>query len=1034
MEKTFSKARPLLISALVAMVLLCSLMLAACGKQIKELQIDLRDVETTIIQGEAFDYSNLKVNVYYDDDTSEIVDTTSQELVVDTSKVNTNEVGTYTVTVEYKGAKGIFNVEVISGMLLVDRSAIPSNVPYGSEPNWDALVVQFYNETTGEYDTVEAGDYTLDTSSYNSQEYGTYWIKVTYQNYEFSFSVTVAEQSADAPQIAYDGDTYVIFNNYTYNLSGGENYELFLADNSTAAIEGFTLEVVNGVTQLNISKNGDYVLHYTRNGVPTERKFRSIDYLTYFSYGADWMSYRAAVAALGTEDSTFLNTVEQPYLVGTGNAFHFDLNLISANTANTNVVADENLLVYEFYIQNGEDWDEITNLENFVIIDGENFTFIKGANNSNLDKVYKVVVSPKYQQYTSVEFVFTLNDGVNVFTSEELSENFSNVNIQNINIHRNIIVTLGAEQFNPNSSIVNLNVTNSNIVDAVDAAGYADLTTRTRDDWVNAGKWIIYNTDGTLLHNYTSNPYVRYSNHKSGDKLVVNGNYFNVNGGDLPLINPTSTGTGAYASQGQFTYVDGTGAPTDENDPSYAISCQISLFLIGMQSENFSANITAAENQISNDGNFDGLANTDNFNAVEQNVTTFNNISITANGILPAGDLNNDDVMREVSARSGSYTGIRVRSDLVTNNVNIGYASMGIYGTNYAVDSKINYTSINNIWGNGIFYYRGATLDMSNTYVGACGGVAVWLEDNLYRNGGIFDPYLIFDDTVTIDNFVSATQPWFVAYGIQPFVSAAVPTMHSTILSLSNNEKDFLTTVSQEGTDLSFEVFNFALAINNTYTIPTTVETDDPDYPTIGMKYRYNGQDVERAREMTQDVDPRVAPAGDLGNVFAAVVDEYSNSEAFTEEMTSQATVAGTALATLFAQIQGDLSDGNMGAVIAAVLSNMPSGEGNEVAASVYKAAIVLSGLATGYESMLITTSLDEVAYNSIKDMSLDMSNPSSAQNQLIFGTASAYALIYQSFANPDNKYLEAVINVPTVGNMMIMTEFFDANTSTTTE
>ena len=185
MEKTFSKARPLLISALVAMVLLCSLMLAACGKQIKELQIDLRDVETTIIQGEAFDYSNLKVNVYYDDDTSEIVDTTSQELVVDTSKVNTSVVGTYTVTVEYKGAKGIFNVEVISGMLLVDRSAIPSNVPYGSEPNWDALVVQFYNETAGEYDTVEAGDYTLDTSSYNSQEYGTYWIKVTYQNVSF---------------------------------------------------------------------------------------------------------------------------------------------------------------------------------------------------------------------------------------------------------------------------------------------------------------------------------------------------------------------------------------------------------------------------------------------------------------------------------------------------------------------------------------------------------------------------------------------------------------------------------------------------------------------------------------------------------------------------------------------------------------------------------------------------------------------------------------------------------------------------------
>lgn len=1018
MEKTFSKARPLLISALVAMVLLCSLMLAACGKQIKELQIDLRDVETTIIQGEAFDYSNLKVNVYYDDDTSEIVDTTSQELVVDTSKVNTSVVGTYTVTVEYKGAKGIFNVEVISGMLLVDRSAIPSNVPYGSEPNWDALVVQFYNETTGEYDTVEAGDYTLDTSSYNSQEYGTYWIKVTYQNYEFSFSVTVAEQSADAPQIAYDGDTYVIFNNYTYNLSGGENYELFLADNSTAATEGFTLEVVNGVTQLNISKNGDYVLHYTRNGAPTERKFRSIDYLTYFSYGADWMSYRAAVAALGTKDSTFLNTVEQPYLVGTGNAFHFDLNLISANTANTNVVADENLLVYEFYIQNGEDWDEITNLENFVIIDGENFTFLKGANSSNLDKVYKVVVSPKYQQYTSVEFVFTLNDGVNVFTSDELRENFANLNIQNINIHRNIEVTLNEDNYNANDSIVNVYINNDRVVDYVEAQSYSDLLTRTRDQWTSAGLWVIYNTNGTLLHNYTATPFVRFSKHTADDNLVVNGNYFTIDGYDLPLLDPEK-----LEEVGQSNYLT---RPETEGS-AYAVNSQVSIFAVGVQSANFDANIAAAENAKKTDANTT-LTDADNFNNLENNLTTFKNISIVANGQVPGGDLNDKENMQLISEKSGSHSAIKMRSDLAIENVNIRYACIGLYATNIAVDMYVDYTNITDIWANCIYYDRGGILDLSNSYIGAAGGTAIWLYDQHYMNGEIFDPYPIFDDTVTIDNFVSGTEPWFVAQQVSGFVSAAVPTMQATINSLSNNEKSFLDK-RENAAGSEFEVFNFALAINNSYSIPDGVETSDTDYPKYAMQYKYGDIDVKRPYDMATSGDPRYASTS-MGNVFAGVVDEYISTDEFNPEMMSQATAAGTALATLISQmLGGSLSTPEQ--IAAAIADCEPN---SEVAKAVYYAAIVKSGLIPTMTEETLPTEMAKIAYSKIKDMSFNLGNIEAPENQLLLGTASAYALIYQSFMEPDNRYLEVIVNVPGQGNMMLLTEFFDATTSTTIE
>ncbi len=1018
MNKSTSIVKTTTIVALALILLLCAFMLAACGKQIKELQVDLTNVETTYIVGstDALDLTNLKLNVIYDDDSTEVVDTTSSDLKIDTSTVNLNTIGTYSVKLQYKGVDASFNINVISGMLLVDRSAIPLSVAYGSVPDWSSIVVKFYNETTGEYDVVSEGDYILNTSNYDSQELGAHSISVTYSGYTYSFSVTVIEPSEDAPLMALDGDTYVIFNSLTYNLTGGADHKLFLSDNSTEATEGFTLTPTSTGATLNISKNGDYVLHYTNNGVERELKFRSIDYLSTFNTGADWQLYRASVEALGTDTATFMNPEEQPYLVGTANPFHFDFSMTSAGGNGSNVVADENLLYYTFYTQSGDTWTEITDTSSLFTLDGEDFTFLNGANNVNLGKVYKAVVAPRYQNdRTPVEFVFTLNDGVNVFTNEDLKENFANLNVETINIHRNIVVSLDEEQFNSDDSLVNISMTNDRVLDPVEAASEQNLLSTTRDEWLDRDLWIIYNTDGTLLHNYTGVPYVRFSAHTTDDNLVINGNYMNIDGTDLPLIDPAAIEALGAERRGQSTYLNSVSNPAPGD--MYTVNSQVNIFSIGVLSSNYEQNIANAEQAV-RDYSGEGLAegaSAEAFNQLERNETTFNNLSITSNGQVPGGDLNSEENAELVKQKSGSHSAIKVQSDLVANNLVIRYACIGLYASELGADMDVDYTYISDTWANGIYYYEGGVLDMSNTYVGASGGTAVWLEDQHYMNGGLFDPYPIYDSTVVIDNYVSGSEPWFVAQNVSAIVSSKLTEIQAVIKSLSNNEKDFITK-KQGVTGEEFNVFNFALVIVNKYSIPQEVTTSNNDYPKYATRYSYNDSVVNRPYNIADSGDPRIQ-----GGSFAGVLDDYITTEAFLSEATTQGQIAGGALNAAIKQMSSTTPTDEE--QLAASLINQP---GYEVAKAVYD-AVLAKAMSTPTEDL---SEMAQVAFKYI-NVDINLASPDIEAITAAITNATGYTQIYQSFVDPDNHYIEINTNVPTQGQLMIVTEFFDAEPAT---
>lgn len=991
-----------------AIMICASFMFAACGGlTIKEFQIDLSQVETTIVKGETFDYSNLKVNVTYSDDTTTVFDLDTTGLTVDASAVNTSVAGTYTVTVTYGKTTGEFDVTVIDSAVIVDRSSIPSSVTIGSTFNWkELLVVSVYNEATNTYD--ETTDFTVNDSNFNNEVAGTYTITVNVAGGK-SASFTVNVVNSTGAQMAFDGDTTVLFNHATYNLPMGE-YTLMLADNETAAPQSayvLTPGTSSGgasVMRFTLVENGDYVLRFTKNDEPAERKFRAIDYLTTFEAGASWNYYKETEENLGEENSTFKNSVEQPYLVGTGSAFHFDLTMVSAKGSNVEVVADENLLNYTFFVFDNDEWVEVTDLNKLVTVDGQDFTFLNGTSKANLGKKYKVVVEPKFQSLSGVEFVFTLNDGVNVFTSEDLTEYFANLNIQNINIHRNIVATLTADQFNPADAyssvpyLFNASTGRGNVIDSVDIINDSSWLTKSRAECLAAGKYIIYNADGTLAKNYSNSPYVRFSNHKTNDNLVLNGNYFNVDGRDLPLIDPKAIKEANLPNQGDYLQ------EPDGDDHTYATNSQASIFILELHSNAFDANVAEARADVAANGYENATkATKEAFDALENNETKFYNLSIVSNSQVPSGDLSDIERQEYISRISGSYSGIKARSDIKVDNVNIRYACIGLFGSEIGVDFDVNNTYISDTWANGIYYWLGSELKLKNTYVGASGGTAIWLEDRNQLNGDIFDPYIIFDDTVTIDNFVVGTEPWFVAQKVSGLVPTAKVAINNTVKALSGNTKSIVTTKTNES-GLKSELFNFAMVIINKYSLDDKVSAGSNAYHNISQRYVYNNKEILR---MTVSDDPR-----DTKDGFAAVIDDYASTNEFLGEATNQATVAGGAL--LYAK--GDHSDANTQAY------NIVTNEvaGYEVAVAVYKAALVRMGFA---DANTLTSYISQVAYAQMSGLT---ATSTVQEISTYLGNGAGFAIMYGSFTNPDNRYVEVIQDIPGQGKLLMITEFFD--------
>lgn len=320
-------------------------------------------------------------------------------------------------------------------------------------------------------------------------------------------------------------------------------------------------------------------------------------------------------------------------------------------------------------------------------------------------KMVSVTVTPKYA--VDVDHVVTynvlVNNGVNVYTNDELKAAYSNTSVGEINLLRNIKVELSDDQVN----------------------------TFTVDGWT------IKSPKNGSDENGGTGVYERWT----GD-LKINGNYFTVDGSGIPIIDGRDG-----MSQG---YPDGTREPNDVG-ANVLQNVQFSIFSFGKRG------------QLTNP-NYDVLT-MDNVNIIgngEMNSTATGGYQINGKEILKySGGCIGIQVgggtlkLNNVTSRFGAFAVNAYGSDPILKEGS---------STEYTHMCVIEATDCNfsNNWSNNIYVWGFGAVTLDSSYVGAANGAAVHFDALGSPNGADCEFNLINDSVV--ENWVVGSEAWFVAY------------------------------------------------------------------------------------------------------------------------------------------------------------------------------------------------------------------------------------------------------------------------------
>lgn len=693
---------------------------------------DVTGVQTNIIYGATPDFSALKVYAKFSDNSELLL--TSNQYTIDTNDFSKTIPGTYTITISHNTFTTTFTVTVAAAHVTgfeIDRTAIPTQVVYGSEIDWSDLIVRAVYADNSKI-VLSEGDYTLNNTSFNNNIVGTYTIYVTYLTFdEQTFTIKVVSASSTDGSFAYEGETLILFSNVSYTFSSVTDLK-YKKDGETEFIN------VVGDT-LTLTDLGYYILSYKKNNVQTTKNIKIVPWISTFGVGSSIITYNNNIA----QNSAFLNSNEiTPYCVGTENLFYFDININGGHKTSLEYI------VYDFKVFDEEDGFVV--VDNLILSTTQNETLGAGFqfNNYYNDKVIRVTIRPTFNDRAPIIFEFVLNNGYNVFTNEQLKYAFGNLAIQKINIARGIEVSLSENQTNPDGSPRN----------------YLDLL-----------NYVEYNGD-ELIANNTGNPYVRYSESKTGDNLVINGNYQTIDASNLKLINLDYSGLE-------------DGQPGTLKDTEGVVNSQIAIF----RSEVRDATIAVTDAMTSEE-----------YNNLNNNTITYNNLLVVGNTITPSTTQGN-----QLYENSGSHSGIRSsHADLTTNNCIIKNSCIALFVTRTGTDLYANYTKLYECWANLIYGHASNLVALTNSDLGNAGGSAVWLTDTNELDGELYNPKFIMDTNTVIENFVSGSEAWFVAQKMAPLVTQ----LKAQIDGAAPYGKTILKHYNYDGQDV--EKFNFTIVIH----------------------------------------------------------------------------------------------------------------------------------------------------------------------------------------------------------------------------
>ncbi len=323
----------------------------------------------------------------------------------------------------------------------------------------------------------------------------------------------------------------------------------------------------------------------------------------------------------------------------------------------------------------------------------------------------------------SASVTVKLNNGVNVYTNDELYAAYSNLDTRIINILRNITATMQAEHCahgHPDGCCYEFERLGSDI-DPVPINEYKHgVYTRTYDKWY--------------------------------DSLTVNGNCYTIDGRKLPRIDGRKKPS---AYDGLF---EGTGYS--------AVNVQIGIFTCYANYDTSSNGAKSPEvtfNDLYIVGSFDGDST-----KTEGSMTGGNELivgSMSFDGfVVRSGHLNLNNVTMVGMHKAIHSTGFSLEPYDGEGDQKAAYTPSRLETNVILTDVKIT-----DSFSNAFFAWGQVQAELNNCEIGQCSGPAIVFSDTditAAANTAGCGSKLTFGAGTTVENYVTGAEAWFQAYGV----------------------------------------------------------------------------------------------------------------------------------------------------------------------------------------------------------------------------------------------------------------------------
>ena len=597
------------------------------------------------------------------------------------------------------------------------------------------------------YGAFDGDDYVLTYAAWNKTDDLTLtakWTAVRTEGEQFNGSASLNYF------LELNGDryTYILLTGHSYTF-GAANATITLGEGANAYV---TLNGTNGIKVGNVK--GAFSMTITTPATETDAaQSVTVDvlvkhYVTSVGATGD-MAATSGNAYLQNfrEHETGVTTEKKPLDVGTATDFKPEIEFLSVGGSKLTLADLKNDYTLSATL-NGEDVSALVT----VNAAGDGFALdptLIGGSNAGKENLLTLTFTPKYalkaNGVKAYSMTVSLNDGVNVYTNAELAAAFENLDVKTINILRNI-----KAEIDPKHG---------------------------------------YNGNVNDPHNgYEHGVYYRYAT--VADTLTVNGNYFKIDGSDLPLIAPYDSSKPGSSAFGDGGYCN--------RDPYYIVDVQFAIFSY-----------------------FNGT----NDNLGQQKLI-MNDLYVVGN--CKWSDLNNDVLSvgeTKILQYSGSYPGMIFRrtqgvvNNCVVTNTNIAYYTTGYnYADGTTPTTLFSGITLNNSkaeknWGNGIYTYGQSHITLNNAFFGASGGPSIHFDDHASTTDdvSVTSKLAISTDTV-FDNYRSGSEGWFVGWK-----QAGAATLVKGMFSHENPENAFAQFATARGmiyNGIYAEYYNGALAQN----------------------------------------------------------------------------------------------------------------------------------------------------------------------------------------------------------------------------